>query len=314
MMVEPSSYFASVRGKLETMAEQRSVSVIIPTMGLRARADLLWRSIENVLDQESVNGVPIIVLNGQEPDPEVEMRLASNPRVRVVRLETASLPASLEAGRGAVDTPWFAELDDDDFFLPGALALRVKSLEDHPGEDVVVTNGYRGEPSGEILHVESMDEVARDPLRALTHQNWLLPGSWLCRTETVDLSLFQRIPPFLECTYLAICFATRVRTMYLQEPTVVWNTGTPASASKSPDYVLSAPKSLQRILELDLPTDIKAEYERRMSAALHDGADWHHSNGETRKAWSLHMASLRWPGGLRYLPYTRHLLLKPPGH
>lgn len=293
------------------MPDTQAVSVIIPTTGLRSRRDLLRRAIESVTGQQGVRAVPLVVLNGQEAGPELEAGLRSDPRLQVVRLQQAGLPGSLAAGREAVETPWFAELDDDDVLLPGALATRLRALADHPDHDVVVTNGYRRDAGGDFLHVKGMEAVREDPLRALTRQNWLLPGSWLCRTQAVDSSLFQGMPDFLECTYLAIQFATRFRTLYLPDPTVAWYTDTPDSVSKSSAFVRAGPRGLRRILELDLPPHVRAIYRCRMAEALHAAADRSQRDGQMGHAWRYHFRSLLWPGGIRYLLYTRRLLLRP---
>ncbi|MBT8396042.1 MAG: glycosyltransferase family 2 protein [Gemmatimonadetes bacterium] len=293
------------------MHNQHVISVIIPTTGLPAREKLLWRAIESVIGQRDVRGVPIVVLNGGNSNPGIEGRLRADPGIRFVRLEEASLPASLRLGRSKVDTHFFSELDDDDIFLPGALNLRVKALSDQPHYDVVVTNGYRRDPSGDILHIPDMGEVEQDPLLALTRGNWLLPGAWLCRTDRVDASAFDRVPPFRECTYLAFVFAGRFETLFLKEPTVVWHTGTPASASNTAEYMLAGPSALRRILEMDLPPDLRALLRRRMSRECHDAAEWCRTEGKIRAAWAAHLSSLRWPGGFRYLRYSGRLLLTP---
>lgn len=296
------------------MTGKPAVSVIIPTQGLRSRAKLLWRAIESVLGQDEVAPIPLVVLNGQETDPEVGEKLAAHPGIQVTHLEEASLPGSLRAGRASVETPWFSELDDDDVLLPGALASRVRALMDSPDADVVVSNGFRVEGTARVLHVDRMDDVAKDPLRALTSQNWLLPGSWLCRTGSVGNSLFAGMPEFLECTYLALQFSAHYRTVFLPEPSVEWFTDTPESASKSPAYLLAAPHGLRRILQLDLPFDVRREYRRRMAQALHDVAELHRASGQAWKAWRYHLGSLVRPGGFRYLPYTGRLLQHPFRH
>jgi glycosyltransferase involved in cell wall biosynthesis len=290
----------------------QAVSVVIPTLGLRVRESLLWRTVENVLDQEGVRAVPIVVLNGQEADPAVESRLRNDGRVRLVRLENPTLPGSLDAGRAAVETPWFSELDDDDLFLPGALARRLRALEEDREADVVVTNGIRRGPAGDVVHVQDMARVARDPLHALIRGNWLLPGAWLCRTDRVAEDVFRNIPAFRECTYLAIQFASRFRVRYLEEPTVIWHTDSPASTSSSPDYVLSGASAIRQLLELDLPPRVRAQYRRGMSEALHNAADFHWKAGHLGRAWRSHLASLRWPGGLRYLAFSGRLFFPRP--
>jgi hypothetical protein len=187
----------------------------------------------------------------------------------------------------------------------------VRTLQESDHLDVVVTNGYDADAAGEVLRTPNMQAVVDDPLGELVKQNWLLPGSWLCRTETVGAWLFEGMPPFMECTFLAILFSTRCRVVFLDEPTITWRADTPESASKSPAYVLSEPAGLHRLLELDLPPDMRRAYRRKLSRALHSVSDWHRSRGQMGEAWKQHLASLRWPGGWRHLPYTRRLLSLP---
>jgi len=293
------------------MIDPQLVSVILPTKALRARGDVLWRAIESVTSQGGVRAVPLVVVNGQEADPDIVNGLRNDPRIRLMRVKEASLPGALRAGRSAVDTPWFSEVDDDDVLLPGALALRVRTLSDKPEFHAVVTNGFRRDNDKDVLHVPRMEEIERGPLRALIRGNWLLPGSWLCRTEAVDGSLFAGMPDYSECTYMAILFATRFRTLFLPEPTVAWYTDTPASESKSTEYVLSGPGGLERILELNLPDEIRYAFQRKMANALHEVAEVHHRAGLRRKAWEAHVASMRWPGGGRFGLFTLKLLLGP---
>ena len=101
-----------------------AVSVVIPTLGQREREAWLRRAVASVLDQRGVRAVPLVVLNGAQPSPAVECWLRAEPRLRLVTREEANLPLALLAGRRAVDTPFFATLDDDDQLLPDALALR----------------------------------------------------------------------------------------------------------------------------------------------------------------------------------------------
>jgi glycosyltransferase involved in cell wall biosynthesis len=182
-----------------------AVSVVIPTLGLRERATSLRRAVESVLDQCGARAVPLVVLNGAQSCPDVERWLRAEPRVRLLTRDEGNLPAALLAGREAVDTPYFATLDDDDLLLPGALALRLRALQERPDRAAVVTNGYRRDRFGDVLHIASgrgahdpHREIERDPLRALLRRNWLLPGSWLGRTDAVGASLFHGMPRYLE--------------------------------------------------------------------------------------------------------------------
>jgi glycosyltransferase involved in cell wall biosynthesis len=289
-------------------SDVEAVSVIMPTRVLKERGALLRRALESVLAQQGVRVVPLVVINGPAVDPALATELRADRRLRVATLEQADLPAALRAGRSLVDTVWFAELDDDDVLLPGALAARVRALEERPECQAVVTNGLIRDSRGDSLHVPDASIVQRDPLRALLKRNWLLPGSWLCRTESVGLGVFEGMPRFAECTYLAIRLATKHQMRFLDSPTVVWHTDSPLSVSRSRDYVLGQGAALRRILELELPSDVRAAYRTRVSSAYHEVARLHLREGTLREAWRWHIQSLGESGGWRYVPFARRLV------
>ena len=293
---------------MSAMAEARTVSVIVPTRALRQRGALLRRALDSVSAQEAVCAVPLVVINGPDRDPELTRELHADRRLRVATLEQADLPTALRAGREMVQTNWFTELDDDDVLLPGALAVRVQALEERPEFDAVVTSGFRRDAAGDALSIDDVRIVEQDPVRALLRHNWLLPGAWLCRTDTVGPGLFEGMPRFRECTYLALRLATSYRIKFLDCPTVVWHADTPLSESKSRGYVIGGVAALRRILELDLPSDVRAQFRTSISNACNAIADLHLKEGNLKKAWDWHLQSLREPGGWRYLPYTRLLV------
>jgi glycosyltransferase involved in cell wall biosynthesis len=288
----------------------QSVSVIVPTRLLAERSALLRRALESIHSQQGVRAIPIIVINGSDHDPELARELQADCSVRVTSLEQASLPAALHHGRQAVDTPWFAELDDDDILLPGALAARVRAFEESPECQVVVTNGVIRRPDGDTLLISDVSHVRRDPLRALVRRQWLLPGSWLCRTDLVNGSLFDGMPSSLECTWLAARFATGYRIRFLDQPTVVWHPDSPCSLSQSRDWASAQVDALVKIMELTLPPDVQRGFRIKVSEACHEAADWHWRQGSLDEAWRWHLRSLRPPGGWRYLPFTRRLIAR----
>ena len=279
----------------------------MPTRALRTRIPLIERALESVLNQESVRVVPLVVINGTDHDPEFTRRLRADPRLRVIMLEEADLPSALRAGREKVDSEYFSELDDDDVLLPQALMARVQALEEGPDLDAVITNGFWRNSDGEKLCFNDMAVIEQDPLRAMFDRNWLLPGSWLCRTGTVGPELFLGMPRFHECTYLALQLATLYRVTFLNRPTFVWYADTPFSESKSRGYVLGEVAALRRILELDLPEDVRAFFQSKLSGAYHNGANLYLSEGHWKKAWSWHFQSLRQAGGWRYLSFSGRL-------
>jgi glycosyltransferase involved in cell wall biosynthesis len=289
-------------------AEAKTVSVIVPTTAIAQRRALLMRAIESILGQVGVRAIPMIVCNGPARDPEVVRALLADGRVRVHVLEAAGLVNALQVGRRLVDTPWFAELDDDDLLLPGALGSRIDALASSGDHDCVVTNGYRRSHEQDTLHISDMQAVERDPIRAFWDRNWLLPGSYLCRTDRVGLDVFDGMPESLECSYIALRLATTYRLKFLQAPTVIWNQHTPDSLSKSRAFSLSQPKAHERLLELNLPSYARRKVLERIAVSLHSISDLHLREGNRLEAWRWHLRSVFRRKGYRYLPYTRRLL------
>jgi hypothetical protein len=284
------------------------VSVIIPTLAAAERADSLERAIASVRSQEGVRAVAVISINGARRHAPLVARLRADPSLTLIDRPEPGIPGALRAGREQVRSPWFTALDDDDVLLPGTLAARVRVLGEHPGRRAVVTNGFRRNGHGDVLHVTNPAGVRSDPLGYLLETNWLLPGSWLCRTADFGPELFEAMPRFLECTYLAVRLATSGPLVFLDEPGVVWQAGREGSESWSRPHRLGEADALARILALPLPPSFRAEVERRHSAACHSISDVHRLEGSGREAWSWHWRSLRGRGGYRYLLYTRRLL------
>lgn len=285
-----------------------AVTIIIPTLGLSERADSLQAAIESALGQAGVRPTVTVVLNGSHRSAEVERTLRNDRRVTLIIREPRGLPAALAAGRATVETPWFTALDDDDLLLPGALLLRVRALEQHTDCAAVITNGYLRSDAGDELHVKPHHHVHADPVRAMLETNWLLPGSWLCRSELVGVSVFEGMPNFLECTYLALRIASKHPIIWRDTPTVVYRVGSPAAESLSRASVLGQVGGLRRIIALDLPDDVRRVLRSRIAGAYHAAADYERKSGSLREAWRWHVASLIQPSGWRYLLFTRYLL------
>ena len=268
----------------------------------------LLAAIESVLSQEGVHAIPLVVLNGRAFAAGLESELRADSRLRVIERADANLPGALLAGRGQVETPWFGTLDDDDILLPGALATRVAALDSRPDRDVVVTNSFTERGAHRWLSNPSDFDVASDPLRALMRRNWLSPGSWLARSAAVGEELFDRMPRYGECTYLAVRFASEYRMQWLAQPTVVYRVGSPRAESLSPQYVHGQADVLRCLLELKLPDDVRLVLRSRIPKALHHAAEIEWRHGDIGLAWQSHLASLAAPGGWRHIAFTRHLV------
>lgn len=285
-----------------------SVSVVMPTEARADRAELLRRALESVCSQQGVRATPIVVVNGPAAEAAVLADLGRSRVVELVRLEEADFPAALRAGRERVRSPYFAELDDDDELLPGALAARVAAMEAHPEVDVVVTRGYVDHHGRRELNVEDLEAFQADPVRALLDHNWLAPCAGLFRTATIGPEYFADVPPYLEWTYLGLRLALERRIRFLNHPTWVYRADTPQSLSKRPRYVLQQSASLDHLLRLPLPREVRRGFERRRGVALHAAASLELRAGRRRAAWGWHLRSLAAAGGWRYALFTRRLV------
>jgi glycosyltransferase involved in cell wall biosynthesis len=292
------------------MIELQSISVIMPTLANEDRASGLVRAIDSVLGQEGVRVVPIIIANGTKCSPDVLEDLGRRRDIRLVRLEEASLPLALKAGRNTVDTPYFAELDDDDELLPHALITRLDKMGDDGTVDVVVTNGLLQGFGSEVISTPNITDFQADPLRAILRDNWLAPGSALFRTETVTCDFFEAIPKYLEWTYLGVILSLRRKILFVNHPTYVYRTDNKVSISKSRECALMRPQAIERLLKLDVPRDVRALIKGKLAAARHRASSCELAAGNYAAAWFWHMRSLMLGQGWKYLTYTRHLMVR----
>jgi hypothetical protein len=95
---------------------------------------------------------------------------------------------------------------------------------------------------------------------------------------------------------------------FMAEPTVIWHTDSPLSVSASSDYIVGQVPALERILELDLPPDVRRRYREAVAPACNTIARRCAAEGRLREAWSWHLRSLREAGGWRHIGFTRQLL------
>lgn len=287
---------------------QPDVSVIMPTIACRERAKGLVRAIDTVVAQDGVRATPLVVVNGPAAAPEVLAYLRGRPDIRLATLDEASLPRALHAGRAMVDTPSFMVLDDDDELLPGALQTRLEALHE-TGADVLVTSGFLEGFGRRELNIADFRTIAADPLRTLLVRHWLPPCAGFFRTSTVTTELFEAIPHYREWTYLALQFALRLKIRFASQATFVYRTNTPDSLSKSRAYSLAGPPAIARMLELDLPADVRAALRVRLAGDLHSASSRELDDGNYRAAWAWHLRCLAQPSGWRHLPFARHLLV-----
>ena len=312
-MSAPIDEGASKRARAEPPDEAAKpapeIAVIIPTLAVPERAFQLRRAVDSVAGQSGVRAIPIVVVNGTRFDADVVRELQSSNLIKLLRLEDADLPSALQAGRKAVDAAWFATLDDDDFLLPDALSSRRAALLAAPHADVVISNGLVARNDGQGVHIADVDAVSRDPLGTLFQRNWLLPGSWLARSERVGPDLFDAMPRFLECTFLAIQFSTRYRSTFLPTPTVWWNAAAVDADHLSQEALLGMPEAIEKLLRNPLPRRARRGLRQHLASAHHSCTDHFLRNGDLRSAWRYHWRTMTSIHGLRHWPMSIRILL-----
>jgi glycosyltransferase involved in cell wall biosynthesis len=285
------------------------ITVIIPTTAAPERRDYLSRSIDSVLTQTGVDVRVLLIANGDRCDDALLASLRENERVTVVRISEGSLPLALKTGRKYVETPFFAELDDDDLLLPQGLHNLSLGFHRHPDADVIVGNGYlRCEGSADIEINTDAELLRRDPLRALLQQQWLSPGGALFRSSEVSQTDFSNIAQYYEWTYLAAFLCLNHKLSFISSPVFVHHKGLPFSIDMSRKALFGRPKALKEILSLPLPSDVKRGFLRKLGGQYHDCSTRCLQERKQIKAITFHLISLTYPGGWRYLSYSRHLL------
>jgi hypothetical protein len=289
------------------MSRSPAVCVLIATLASRERGPYLHRALASVRAQAGVEARAIVVVNGAVADPALVAGLARTTGVTLLRRDEPSLPGALAAGRRLVDTPSFAQLDDDDELLPGALARRLERMAGPDRPDAVVTNGVIRNGARDSASMPDVAAVERAPLEALMARNWLLPGSALFRSATLDATLFDATPPYLEWTYVALRLVLRHRIAFLPDATVLHHEGLPFSVDQSRECALRRPLAFDAVLALELPAGIRSTLRRKRGAAWHAAAEAARLSGDLRAARAAHVKSLFAPGGWRYLAYTRRL-------
>lgn len=293
------------------MTPKAKTEIVIATLAEPARAELLLRAIDSALRQGS--GV-IVVINGGRFDASLRQRVADIANVKLIYVAQPGFPNAVAVGRRAVSARYFGFLDDDDYLLPGSIALREGYLEKHPEVDVVVTNGIRAELIGNQQLYESPAEVERiraDPLGAMLQKNWMTPCGPLYRTATVPASTFDNLARFAEWTDIGFRLIGERELRFLYDLTF-YQSDTVGSLSKS---VRQTPHTLSlhyRIAGKLRSSEHRALWNRRICSFHHQIAEDALADGQRWVAIQHHAHSLlkSWRNGaLSFAPYTGRLIV-----
>jgi glycosyltransferase involved in cell wall biosynthesis len=168
------------------------VSVIIPVFN---RDYSVVKSIRSVQRQHYREIEIIVVDDGSVPPLDLGEDIASDGRVKLVRLENNQGPsAARNAGVRASSGQWLAWLDSDDVWHPDKLSLQMahyKTLGDEAEWTALATGFEYVHPTGSIN--KRVPVSSSDPL-------YFFAGCWFCPGTTVMLhqSLFERVGPYDE--------------------------------------------------------------------------------------------------------------------
>jgi glycosyltransferase involved in cell wall biosynthesis len=286
-------------------------TIIIPTLAVRQAE--LERAITSLLGQTGVELVPLVVVNGDKYDPDIIRQLRQRRDIRFHQITPPGVAGARFEGRKQVDTPYYGFLDDDDEYLPDALAIRYRHFETRPEVDVVVGNGWRVVADKKQLVWGDAEAIADDPAYASLDLNWLASCSALFKTETVGPEYFEFDFQYFEWTYLAIHLALTRKISFAPEPTFIIH-DTANSVSDSDAYVEAHAIMLNRMLDFDMLRSLRHKLRKKLSAAHHNLSEHYRYRGVMSAAWKSHLRSMSGIHGLlRYGLYTRQLVsLAPP--
>ena len=289
---------------------RRQLDVVVRTLAQESRQRELLRALDSIQGQASFAARPILVVNGNRYHPPLLEELRQRRGVLFHYLPEASAGRALAVGRELVTAPYFMFLDDDDELLGPGLERLAEHMSHDPDWDVIVTNGY-GCSNGEMRPwVPDLMAHAIHPVRSLMAECWLSPGAAIFRSEAVSSAFLDVKRDYHEWTYIAfLLIMDGKRVRFLDVPTVTYY-DTQHSASKSFAYEEAALELLDTMkAEPRLDGETLAIMEKKYRNTLHTLAFRYWRRGARRKAWRYHMRSMRPPFTMKYLLFSRKLLL-----
>ncbi len=286
-----------------------SVTVIIRSLGQRARRDALRRAVTSVISQQGVHAECIVIFNGSDYDRDLIVWTLAQPRTRCLILDGPNKPEATYLGRALVASPFFSFLDDDDELLPGALARRVALMRRFPKTDCLATNGYYTENGAtRLLYTDARPMQDHGYVQSLLDsRNWLASCGGLFRSETVKLSYFQDLPKHREWTVVAFRIASKLTVHFEDIPTFCVHS-TAESESKKDSYIDAAVVTLDHWMNTTNDKEQMRIISRQRTAAFQRMCSHYRMRGNFPAAWSAYWNAIRSDGGWRYAPYGALLL------
>lgn len=288
-----------------------ALDVVVRTLADAARSESLFRALDSIQNQQGIDARPIVVVNGDRRNPKVLEKLEHREGILLHYIPQASAGMALVEGRRRVTAEYFAFLDDDDTLVADSLRGPVGWIEGHPECDVVISNGYFVKDGGvlsEYIHVSDHLRVGQ-PALSLIQDGWFAPGAFVCRSSSIPLRLVDFNWNHMEWTHIAfeLCAAGK-KLCFMDVPTVLYH-DSPGSLSKKSQQTEAALDLMQAIRsDARMSPEVRTEADRKYHNILHILAMQGWEQGDARKAWRYHLASMQPPHTFRYLLFTRKLL------
>jgi glycosyltransferase involved in cell wall biosynthesis len=287
------------------------VCAIVRSTGDRTRAELLKRAVASILTQTGIDVECIVVFNGSDYDDSLLAWTQAQRHTRTFVLDCADKALATLMGRAMVRGDFFCFLDDDDQYLPGALAFRANYLAERPLLDCVATNGYYVSERRVRPVFAKADRFARDGyVESLLHsRNWLASCGGMFRASTVPAAYFTNLTRHREWTLIAYRIATDLRVEFVNRLGYrVYNLA--GSQSKRSTYVDAGVEVLDAMLAWPRGARYAAALRRQKARAYRGAASYYRIYHDFGRAWSAYWHALRSPGGWRHAPYGALLMLR----
>ncbi|MDN5848811.1 MAG: hypothetical protein L0H63_04115 [Nitrococcus sp.] len=113
----------------------------------------------------------------------------------------------------------------------------------------------------------------------------------------------------MEMTTLGFSLAHKYRIAFSSEKTFIIHIDQHDHCSQSLRYFQNAPNVIAEMEKLTSRSELQQLLRQKRRNALHQASIKSLAEGQYSAAWRYHIASLGMKGGLRYLTYTRRLLM-----
>lgn len=286
------------------------IDIVIRTLALEERQDGLLRALDSIQSQMHLAARPIVVVNGERYHPPLVEALRQRPGVLFHYMPQASAGRALAVGRALVTAPYFMFLDDDDALVESGLQQLAEHISSHADWDVIITNGYDSTDGKLSPWVPDLLSHATHPARSLMAECWLSSGSGIFRTASISTRFLEINRDYHEWTYIAFLLMVEGKRVRFLDIPVVTYYHTKGSASKSFEYAEATVDLLEKMKsDSRVDGETRRLLERKYRNTLHCLALPYWRRGARLKAWRYHLRSMRPPFTLKYLLFSRKLLV-----